>query len=56
MEVERGFYIDIGAFHPFKLSNTVFFDQCLGWEGICVEPNPYRRCHLESAFRAENFW
>merc|ERR1712139_247118 len=51
-----GFYVDVGAFHPFKLSNTVFFDQCLGWEGACVEPNPsmqpyfrsYRSCNLFS--------
>jgi len=46
--VEDGFYVDIGAFHPFKLSNTVFFDQCLGWDGICVEPNP----SMEPYFRA----
>ena len=29
-KVENGLYVDVGAFHPFKLSNTVFFDQCLG--------------------------
>lgn len=35
-----GRYVDVGASHWMKLSNTVFFDKCLGWEGVCVEPNP----------------
>jgi FkbM family methyltransferase len=35
-----GFYIDSGANHAEALSNTLFFDVCLGWSGICVEPNP----------------
>eukprot|EP01013_Petalomonas_cantuscygni_P010410 TRINITY_DN23497_c0_g1_i1.p1 TRINITY_DN23497_c0_g1~~TRINITY_DN23497_c0_g1_i1.p1 ORF type:complete len:339 (+),score=53.23 TRINITY_DN23497_c0_g1_i1:151-1167(+) len=35
-----GFYVDVGANHPRTLSNTLFFDKCLGWRGICVEPNP----------------
>lgn len=34
-----GFYLDIGAAHPIKYSNTYFFYK-LGWNGICVEPNP----------------
>eukprot|EP01013_Petalomonas_cantuscygni_P037739 TRINITY_DN68624_c0_g1_i1.p1 TRINITY_DN68624_c0_g1~~TRINITY_DN68624_c0_g1_i1.p1 ORF type:complete len:422 (+),score=75.74 TRINITY_DN68624_c0_g1_i1:161-1426(+) len=37
---EPGFYVDIGANAPKHLSNTWFFDQCLGWKGICVEPTP----------------
>ena len=23
-----------------RISNTYFFDRCLGWRGLCVEPNP----------------
>eukprot|EP00392_Amoebophrya_sp_AT5.2_P012750 g12857.t1 len=46
-----GVYIDIGAMG----ANTAVFDQCFGWKGICVEPNPaqhyilrnYRSCSLE---------
>lgn len=34
-----GFYLDIGAAHPTKHSNTYFFYK-LGWSGVCVEPNP----------------
>lgn len=34
-----GFYVDVGAFHPFRFSNT-----CLlyprGWRGINIEPDP----------------
>lgn len=35
-----GIYVDIGASHPFHLSNTAFFDICMGWRGICIEPDP----------------
>ncbi len=34
-----GFYVDIGAHHPQRFSNTWLFYQ-LGWTGINVEPNP----------------
>ncbi|CAJ1457096.1 unnamed protein product, partial [Effrenium voratum] len=33
-------FVDVGAFHPIHLSNTYFFERCLGWRGLCVEPNP----------------
>ncbi|ETO34757.1 methyltransferase FkbM family [Reticulomyxa filosa] len=29
----------MGAHKPLHLSNTAFFDICLGWKGICVEPS-----------------
>src|SRR5712691_3893642 len=35
--VERGFYIDIGAWHPDRHSVTRHFYE-LGWNGINVEP------------------
>ena len=34
-----GFYVDVGAFHPFLFSNTAALS-LLGWRGINVEPNP----------------
>lgn len=37
--VENGFYVDIGANHPVRYSNT-FMLYCRGWQGILVEPNP----------------
>jgi hypothetical protein len=46
-----GFYVDVGSADPYFLSNTVMFDACLGWRGLCVEPNPGFVVGLE-AFRS----
>jgi len=35
---ERGIYVDSGSWKPQRDSNTWFFDRCLGWSGVCVEP------------------
>jgi len=37
--VEKGFYIDIGAHHPKRLSNTYQFYK-RGWNGINIDPMP----------------
>lgn len=34
-----GFFVDVGAHHPWRFSNTHFFYK-LGWSGINIEPNP----------------
>ena len=34
-----GAYVDVGANHPFKLSNTYLMYR-LGWRGVCVDPLP----------------
>jgi len=47
-------YADVAANHFKRLSNTYFFDRCLGWTGVCVEANPIyfaglqanRSCHV----------
>ena len=36
---ENGFYVDVGAYHPFNISNTCTF-YGRGWRGINIEPNP----------------
>jgi FkbM family methyltransferase len=36
---ENGFFVDIGAYDGEVDSNSLFFEN-IGWEGICVEPNP----------------
>lgn len=54
MTGKRGVYVDSGANDAKELSNTFFFDKCLGWKGLCVEPLPqyhqnlsqHRSCHL----------
>lgn len=51
-----GVFLDIGANDGAKFSNSLFFEE-LGWEGICVEPNPIifeklkdaRNCHCINA-------
>lgn len=36
---DRGFYVDVGAYHPKRLSVTrKFYEK--GWRGINIEPNP----------------
>lgn len=35
----KGFYVDIGAHHPKRFSNTYFFYK-RGWQGINIEPMP----------------
>ncbi len=35
----EGFYVDIGAHHPYRFSNTNYFYK-KGWRGINVEPTP----------------
>lgn len=35
----KGFYVDVGAFHPFRYSNTALFYK-KGWKGINIEPSP----------------
>jgi hypothetical protein len=36
---KNGFYIDIGACHPFRFSNTYFFYK-KGWRGINIDATP----------------
>ena len=36
---KKGYYVDVGAHHPFRYSNTQFFYK-RGWNGINIEPMP----------------
>jgi FkbM family methyltransferase len=38
-ECERGFYLDVGCFHPVTYSNTYIFYR-RGWRGVCIDANP----------------
>jgi FkbM family methyltransferase len=52
----NGFYVESGANSPMRVSNTAFYDYCMGWQGLCVEPTQTylqeirdtRTCHLET--------
>lgn len=35
----KGFYVDVGAHHPMRFSNTYSFYK-RGWQGVNIEPNP----------------
>lgn len=37
--IRNGFYVDVGAHHPTRFSNTYYF-YLRGWRGINIEPNP----------------
>ena len=41
-----GRFIDVGAFHPFKYSNTILLSQ-LGWRGINVDCDPVKIARFE---------
>ncbi|WP_224998108.1 FkbM family methyltransferase [Cesiribacter sp. SM1] len=36
---DKGFFIDVGAYHPYKHSNTYFF-YINGWRGINIDARP----------------
>ena len=38
-DIEKGFYIDVGAYDPIQVSVTKFF-YLKGWRGINIEPLP----------------
>ncbi|MBT8534598.1 FkbM family methyltransferase [Polynucleobacter paneuropaeus] len=37
--VKKGFFVDIGAHHPYRFSNTYYFYR-RGWAGINIDPRP----------------
>lgn len=37
--IKPGFYVDVGAHHPYRFSNTYVLYQH-GWRGINIDPNP----------------
>lgn len=43
---EKGTYVDIGCAAPLSTSNTYAF-YCLGWRGLCVDPNPVAPPHWQ---------
>jgi FkbM family methyltransferase len=38
--MRNGVFVDVGAFNGVDLSNSLFFEEDLGWTGICIEPDP----------------
>ena len=51
-----GYFIDLAANDPVRISNTYALETNFGWDGLCLEPNPiywtglsYRKCHVVAA-------
>jgi hypothetical protein len=38
LPVERGFYVDVGCYHPILYSNT-YRSYINGWNGVVIDPN-----------------
>lgn len=34
-----GVFVDLATNDPIGISNTYFLEHCLGWSGLCIEPN-----------------
>jgi FkbM family methyltransferase len=39
-EQKNGFFVEVGACYPKKLSNTYLLEKQYNWQGVLVEPNP----------------
>jgi len=42
VDLENGFYIEIGANNGIDQSNTMYFEKYRGWRGILIEPIPHK--------------
>ena len=49
----RGIYIDLATNNPVVISNTFFLDRCLGWKGLCIEPNPLHHSRIKQVRTCE---
>lgn len=54
--LKNGFYVDLGAYDGITSSKTKMFED-LGWDGICVEPNPvvYQKLKQNRKCKCLNF-
>ena len=48
----RGTFLDIGAYDGETLSNTLYFEETMGWTGLCVEPLPSAFAKLKARRKA----
>jgi FkbM family methyltransferase len=48
MNIQKGFFIELGANDGIKQSNTAYFEKELNWSGILIEPSKigYEKCIL----------
>lgn len=51
--IEKGKYFDVGAHHPFNISNTALLYN-RGWRGVCIEANPNNISMFEAVRPEDN--
>lgn len=51
---DSGFFVEVGANHPTKLSQSFHLEQA-GWQGVLVEPQPDLAAFLVTARKAKVF-
>lgn len=51
-EIEKGVYVDVGAHHPFRFSNTYLLYK-RGWRGVNIDANP-QTIELFTKFRRKD--
>ena len=56
MNIENPIYFEAGALDGIKYSNTKFFEESLGWNGILVEPNPLEYTKLLKNRSEKNYF
>jgi hypothetical protein len=54
-EIPKPFYLEIGAFHPEKYSNTAALRKFLGWTGLSVDPSLETQSFFEDAGLGDSF-
>lgn len=37
--MNKGTFVDVGAYDGFEISNSLFFEKHRQWTGLCIEPN-----------------
>jgi hypothetical protein len=56
-------FVEMGGYHPFRGSNSWYFEKCMNWSGVVVEPQaslrrPFehskRKAHIDSSCIAEH--
>jgi FkbM family methyltransferase len=51
----KGYFVDIGAATGKHISNSYHLEVNLGWNGICIEPNPQSYAELKTVRRCPAF-
>ena len=44
-------FVEMGGYHPFRGSNSWYFEKCMGWTGLIVEPQAELRKPFEHSKR-----